>query len=101
MSGVGGKRNGFAVMAERCDQCLYGPDKIVSNARRAQLLRDLNRDDSHFICHKASIADQEVACRGDWDQRGCGQMGRIAERLQCVIFVREDELAPPGSMRAG
>lgn len=99
---MSGKRGGFAVMTERCDQCLFGPNKIVSNESRAHILRELTRKDNHFICHKASIAGEEVACRGDWDQRGCGQMGRIAGRLQCVVFVSEDELSsfvPPS--RAG
>ena len=79
----------FAVMKERCDQCLFGKDKIVSNARRAELLRDIKRRDSYFVCHKASIAGVEIACRGDYDQNGCGQMGRIAGRLGAIQFVDE------------
>jgi hypothetical protein len=82
----------FMVLAERCDQCLYGPNHIVRSARRKQLIRDLNRSDGHFICHKASIAGVEVACRGDWDQRGCGQLGRSMERLGAVEFIAEANL---------
>jgi hypothetical protein len=73
----------FKVMEKRCDQCLFGKDKIVSNERRSEIIRDITRKDSYFICHKA----KEIACRGDWDQRGCGQMGRIAGRLNAVEFV--------------
>jgi|SRR6187455_865335 hypothetical protein len=80
---------GFEVMAERCNQCLYGPDKIVSNERRAEILREITRKDCHFVCHKASIAKRDVACRGDWDQRGCGQLGRIMDRLGAVQFISE------------
>lgn len=85
------------VLSKRCNQCLYGPDKIVSDARRKQLLSDIDRDDSHFICHKASIAGVEAACHGDWEQRGCGQLGRIAEHYNCVRFVDEADLGtlPP------
>lgn len=82
----------FKVMEERCDQCLYGPDKIVSNKRRSEIIREITRKDSHFICHKATIAGQRIACRGDWDQRGCGQLGRIAGGLNVVEFV-----SPPRS----
>lgn len=82
----------FKVMRERCNQCLYGPDTIVTNERRAQLLRGLERRDDWFICHKATIAGQKVACRGDWDQRRCGQVGQVAERLQLVEFVDEASL---------
>jgi hypothetical protein len=79
----------FKIMNDRCNECLYGPDKIVSNARRSQIIREINRKDSYFICHKATIAGQIVACRGDWDQRGCGQLGRIAGRLNAIEFVPE------------
>lgn len=84
--------HGFKIMAKRCDQCLYGANKVVSNARRAQILRDLTREDRHFTCHKSTIAGEAVACRGDWDQRGCGQMGRIAGRLGAVHFTDEHGL---------
>lgn len=83
----------FKVMAERCNQCLYGPDKIVSDRRRKEILREINRKDSHFICHKATIEGQSVACRGDWDQRACGRIGRIAGRVGMIEFVDEAALA--------
>jgi hypothetical protein len=77
----------FKVMNTRCDQCLFGPDKIVSNARRSQILRDIRRKDCHFICHKTD----DVCCRGYWDQNGGGQLGRIASRLGAVKFVEHVE----------
>lgn len=90
----------FRIMSKRCDQCLYGPDKIVSNARRAQILRDLNKRDNWFICHKATNAGQQVACHGDWEQRHCGQAGRIAGRLEAIgikaiEYVDESTLVEP------
>lgn len=81
----------FKVMKERCAECLYGRDKIVSDARRRQILRDLARKDNHFICHKATIAGLDICCRGDWDARGGGQLGRIADRLGVVEFVEEPQ----------
>jgi hypothetical protein len=85
----------FKVMEQRCDECLFGKDKIVSNARRSEILRSLDREDSYFICHKATIAGTRVACRGDFDQRGCGQLGRIAGRLNAVEFVAIESLKAP------
>ena len=85
--------SGLKVMAERCNQCLYGPDKIVSNARRAEIMRELRRADSYFVCHKSqSEGGDKIACRGDWDQRGCGQLGRIMERLNGIEFVSEEQV---------
>jgi hypothetical protein len=82
----------FKVMKERCAECLYGPDKIVSNARRKQLLNELECKDSHFICHKATMVGKDVCCRGDWEQRGGGKVGRFADWLQMVEFVDEESL---------
>lgn len=83
---------GFEVMSEQCDQCLYGPDKIVSDARRKQLLREMTQEDTHFICHKASLKDRNICCRADYDRRP-SQMVRIAERLNAVTFVSIEELS--------
>jgi hypothetical protein len=81
----------FKVMDRRCDQCLYGPNKIVSDARRKQILREIEQKDCNFICHKSSILNEEVCCRGDWDARHGGQMGRIAGRLNAIELVSVDE----------
>lgn len=84
--------NGFTVLAERCDECLYGQDTIVNKYRRSELLRSLNENDSYFVCHKATILGVQAACRGDWDRRRCGQLGRISERLNLIRFVPEADL---------
>ncbi len=80
------------VMKERCNECLYSPNKIVSDARRKELLQQLEEKDDWFICHKATLAGEKVCCRGDWDARGGGQMGRIAKRLNVVRFIDEKDL---------
>ncbi len=59
---------GWEVMAERCDQCLFGPNAIVSAARRRELLVGCRRDDRTFECHKATILGRKVTCRGFYDQ---------------------------------
>jgi hypothetical protein len=82
----------FKVMSERCNQCLYGSDKIVSNDRRKELLRELDGRDNYFICHKSTIAGGKVCCRGDFDQRGGGKLGRIAQWLGVVEFVNDSDL---------
>ena len=53
------------MMQKRCDQCLMTPNKIVSDARREEILRECKRKNCLFNCHKATIAgSQDVACRG-------------------------------------
>ena len=84
---------GFYVMAKCCGECLYGKNKIVSDERRDELLAELQSRDNHFICHKASIAGKEVCCRGDFNARAGGQLGRIMGRLGLIKFIDERDLA--------
>ena len=84
----------FEVMAECCHECLYGKNKIVSDKRRAEILKQIERDDTYFICHKATIAGRECACRGDWNARGAGKLGRFAKWCGAFVFVGESELEP-------
>ena len=77
----------FELMSEPCDQCLMTANKIVSDARRKQILKETLRKDCAFICHKASIAGREIACRGHFDATGGGQLARIAGRLNAIKLV--------------
>ena len=81
----------FKVMAKQCDQCLFSKNRIVSLARKREVLAECARNDAHFICHKASIAgDQDVCCRGFYDKDpGASNLMRIAGRLGAVEFVKE------------
>jgi hypothetical protein len=92
---------GFRVCETRCDQCLFSPDKIVSAERRAEILRTCAQRDTHFICHKWSIAAMDtgedaedpngignVCCRGFYDMNPEGtNLMRIAHRLGAVESV--------------
>ena len=82
---------GFRVVAERCDQCLFGPNAIVSARRRKEVLnRCMKRaKETFFVCHKTS----DVCCRGFYDSDLGGRVAviQIARRLGFVEFV---EVAP-------
>lgn len=80
---------GFKVMSKRCNQCLMTPNKIVSDERRDELLREMKDTDNHFICHKATIAGCEVACRGHFEETGGGKIGRMAKFFNLIEFVDE------------
>ena len=82
----------FKVMAERCDQCLFSEDRIVSKERMADVIKECRQKDIYFICHKATIAgDQKVCCRGFYDTQDT-QIIQIADRLGAVEFVKEEDL---------
>lgn len=77
----------FRVMERRCDQCLFGPNPIVSPERKAQLLDGIQREEDFFVCHKTTITDAPPACcRGFFDQRST-LVVRLAIILDLVEFV--------------
>jgi hypothetical protein len=89
--------SGFEVMAEQCSECLFGKTPVVSLARRRELIREMQRNDSHFVCHKATIArgheGRGVCCRGDYDRNPARtNLMRVMGRLGAVRFVEEANL---------
>jgi hypothetical protein len=101
------KRSGFRVCAQRCDQCLFSPDKIVGERRKKQVLKESRANQAYFICHKESIRGTEGCCRGFFDSYGWDiQLYQIASRLsqpggyQYVIWVDSEgnEVEPPADL---
>jgi hypothetical protein len=78
--------SGLQVCEKKCDQCLFSKDRIVSGERMAEILRDCEREDLHFECHKGSIAGRNVVCRGFYDQKTSKAI-RFAQWLGVVKFV--------------
>jgi hypothetical protein len=78
---------GLEICEERCNQCLFSENRIVSKTRMAQIVRDCRRNDTFFQCHKHTIAGNDVMCRGYYETQPPRQMQRIAERLNAVQFV--------------
>ena len=76
----------FEVKKKCCNQCLYSKNKIVSDTRKKQLLKGVQREDRHFTCHKATIEGKDVCCRGFYEQ-STSNMIRISQRLNMVKFV--------------
>lgn len=80
------------VFKECCNNCLLSPDRIVSAKRVKQIVTGCKRDQTHFICHKASIKNEEVLCKTFFDQFGYfSQMVRIAGRLNMIQFVDQTD----------
>ena len=81
---------GFRVCAERCDECLFSTNKIVSNARRAEVLAECEKKDKHFICHKHS----DVCCRGFFDT-GKTTAVQLAQRFTAMGYGVIEYVATP------
>lgn len=82
---------GLRVAAKRCDQCLFSPNKIVSDKRKAEILRKCRREDGFFICHKSSLRGEACVCagyaEGEARSEQRSQMLRIAQRLNMIVLV--------------
>lgn len=57
-------RDVLRVAAKACDECLFGPHKIVDDARKAGVLADCLRRARHFECHKGTLRGDPVMCAG-------------------------------------
>ncbi|MDB4930264.1 MAG: hypothetical protein JWM10_2748 [Myxococcaceae bacterium] len=100
----------LAVAHRRCDQCLFGPSKIVDDARRDNLLRSCAERDIDFGCHKAhqpgSRRRADVVCAGFYESylRGertarrirAARMADVVVRVDVATGLPVDEEAPRG-----
>jgi hypothetical protein len=78
------------VYKECCGNCLLSKDRIVSPKKAKQLLEEIKEKQSYFVCHKASMNNEEIVCKKFFDELGHqSQMIRIAERLNAVQFVEQ------------
>lgn len=80
----------FKVCDKKCKKCLFTKDRIVSKERMAQILEECEQKNTHFICHEASMKDEDVCCSGFYETQSSNLM-RIAQRLNMVKFVNMDE----------
>lgn len=78
---------GLEICEERCNQCLFSENRIVSKTSMAQIVRECRSNDSYFQCHKHTIVGKDVMCRGYYETQPPSQMQRFAERLNLVKFV--------------
>lgn len=76
----------FKVYAERCAQCLFSKDKIVSDERRKDLLAHIKDTGRWFECHKASLRDERICCKGFYDS-GASKDVELARQLGLIEFV--------------
>jgi hypothetical protein len=82
----------FKVYNEPCNNCLLSKDAIVSPERRKEIISEIKREQSYFICHKASFEGKNICCKAFFDKMGeVSQLIRIAERLNVVEEVEQTD----------
>ena len=83
-------------MSRRCDQCLFGNNKIVSEEAKADVLATAHHNGGFFVCHKASIGGMEGGCcKGYFDKTEDGvviMVKRMEMPIQWIDPVTLEEV---------
>ena len=83
---------GLKVFKECCKNCLLSDDRIVSAKRAKEIIQGCTKNQTHFICHKATMNGEEVVCKKYFDSFGhISQMVRIAQRLNALEFIEQSD----------
>lgn len=82
------ERNVVYVRSKRCDSCIFGKNKPVSQRRVDGMVRDADAEGSCIPCHKHLYEDEDIhpVCRGYFDRRSSMTL-RLAVELDIVEFV--------------
>lgn len=75
------------VQRKCCNQCLFTPNKIVSDERKTEILKSCKKHNNHFVCHKATIRGCKVTCRGFYDKCTNPEISALFEKIGQVEFV--------------
>ncbi|MGB4824968.1 MAG: hypothetical protein WBP82_08715 [Leuconostoc mesenteroides] len=59
----------LGVQSKQCDECLFSKNKIIDDKRKEQILSECIQEETHFICHKASMQDLNAVCKGFFDRQ--------------------------------
>lgn len=75
------------VCEKMCDQCLFTKNKIVDDDRKAELVRQIERSGTYFVCHKGSLAgNHQLCCKGFYDNHRTLAIA-LAQHLDRVKFI--------------
>lgn len=81
----------FKVFATSCSNCLFSNDKIVDDEAKAKVLEECEQNDTHFICHKATMDGGDICCHTFYklaEKRGhMPKLMAMADWLGMVEFV--------------
>lgn len=83
---------GLKVFKDCCKNCLLSEDRIVSSRAAKSIIKECSEKQTHFICHKATINNEEIVCSTFFKAMGdISQMVRIADRLNVIEFVEQSD----------
>lgn len=78
--------------SEKCNQCLFTKDKIVSDECKAELLRELKHNGKHFFCHKGTIKGENIICKGSIEAGFNIDLFNAAQAMGMIKYVKPEEI---------
>lgn len=85
--------NGFKVNSVMCETCIFKPDKSLISAESFESYR-LEREARWLSqeCHDATLNDQHVACRGDYENWKAGNVHNYPIRAVAALWGLSDDV---------
>ena len=65
-----------------CSNCLLSEDRIVSPKRAKDIIKDCAANQTHFICHKASMNGEDVCCHNFYNK-----LGHVSKNIQFAKWL--------------
>lgn len=81
------------VCSKPCNQCLFSKNKIVEDQRVKEILEQCEKDQTHFICHKGTIADRNLVCNGFYRNKTTPYL-ELMKVMQRVVLINPDTMIP-------
>ncbi len=82
----------FKVQNRQCATCIYRKDSPLDIRQLESQIADQNME-GHFRGHRTCHHSDDVCCRGFWNRhKDHFDLGQLAQRLDFVEFVHEDQL---------
>lgn len=80
------------VRSERCDQCLFGPNKIIDDEAKADVIEKCIKAEVWFVCHKSTQVGEMICCKGYWDIYKNDVVSlRVAQMYGQYEFTKEND----------
>lgn len=69
-----------------CQNCLFSKDRIVSGKAAKQIIKECIQNETHFICHKATMNGEDICCKTFYDK--FGNFSRNIQFAKWINYIR-------------
>ena len=73
-----------------CKNCLFSKDRIVSQERANEIIKDCTDNGKFFICHKASMNGKDTACNRFFHEYMNDDTSKLMIKMGLLEFVEHE-----------